>query len=449
MNALLEKSPGSFAVPLDLQNEASITEAVKVVAAARKNPASGAREEHLELLESACGPPLYVNSGSGGTARTQALLLLAAVQGGAGAGGEGPGAGAEDPASKRGKTRGRGKGRGKGKSGTADKGKSKGADNEDRPMVTDRQIKSHDLAVLKVREERALLERLGPLHSADLGLGMGHAGGSFGNLNDLWAFNPAQSDWTKFESTNGTTPPEARSFHRAAATNDKVYIFGGCGSDGRLADLHEYDLNALKWRQLPSPPEHVAGRGGATFEASSDGRSLLMVAGFAGHETNDILKFDLATEEWEVIPSGWLRPRSVCASMSFQHPSGPCVLIFGGEVEPSNQGHEGAGGFASDLISVDPTNGTPMHLTIEPPPKSLRKEGSSFLPSAAAAEDAGDGEDPLEASSSSRGKGDASFLPSASAADALSRAARALSPAPWNRALSRAQIFKSAVGLRS
>ena len=238
-----------------------------------------------------------------------------------------------------------------------------------------------------------------------------------GNLNDLWAFNPAKSDWTKFESTNGTTPPEARSFHRAAATNDKVYIFGGCGSDGRLADLHEYDLNALKWRQLPSPPEHVAGRGGATFEASSDGRSLLMVAGFAGHETNDILKFDLATEEWEVIPSGWLRPRSVCASMSFQHPSGPCVLIFGGEVEPSNQGHEGAGGFASDLISVDPTNGTPMHLTIEPPPKSLRKEGSSFLPSAAAAEDAGDGEDPPEASSSSRGKGDASFLPSASAAD--------------------------------
>lgn len=33
MNALLEKSPGSFAVALDLQNEESVTEAVKAVAA--------------------------------------------------------------------------------------------------------------------------------------------------------------------------------------------------------------------------------------------------------------------------------------------------------------------------------------------------------------------------------------------------------------------------------
>ena len=30
------------------------------------------------------------------------------------------------------------------------------------------------------------------------------------------------------------------------------------------------------------------------------------------------------------------------------------VMLFGGEVSPSDIGHEGAGGFANDLIGIDP-----------------------------------------------------------------------------------------------
>ena len=32
---------------------------------------------------------------------------------------------------------------------------------------------------------------------------------------------------------------------------------------------------------------------------------------------------------------------------------GYCILIFGGEVEESNRGHEGAGGFSSDIVLIN------------------------------------------------------------------------------------------------
>ena len=49
-----------------------------------------------------------------------------------------------------------------------------------------------------------------------------------------------------------------------------------------------------------------------------------------------------------------MRPRSVCVSGSF--PLLGYSVIFGGEVDPSDRGHEGAGGFEQDLVILDETN---------------------------------------------------------------------------------------------
>jgi N-acetylneuraminic acid mutarotase len=61
-----------------------------------------------------------------------------------------------------------------------------------------------------------------------------------GNLNDLWSYNPLNNDWTQMEGHGSV--PEPRSFHAATAIGDKLFVFGGCGAKGRLADLHEYDV---------------------------------------------------------------------------------------------------------------------------------------------------------------------------------------------------------------
>lgn len=188
-----------------------------------------------------------------------------------------------------------------------------------------------------------------------------------GNLDDTWLFDAGAATWTQLLDLKGE-PPAPRSFHCATAAGDSVFIFAGCGAAGRLADLHELDLATQRWTAMPPPPD-LAGRGGATFEASSDGRSLWVCAGFAGEETNDLLRFDLATRQWERVPSGWLQPRSVSASFSLAHPSGPALFLFGGEVAPSDKGHEGAGGFASDLIAIDGISGARIHLAFEGGPK--------------------------------------------------------------------------------
>ena len=68
-----------------------------------------------------------------------------------------------------------------------------------------------------------------------------------GNLNDLWSFDVDTHEWTHIEAGGA---PAARSFHRAAAAGSKLYIFGGCGADGRLADLHEFDTATDVWSEL-------------------------------------------------------------------------------------------------------------------------------------------------------------------------------------------------------
>ena len=157
-----------------------------------------------------------------------------------------------------------------------------------------------------------------------------HLDADFGSrpLNDLWQFEPATSQWTQIEPTRGA-PPCPRSYHRAAALGDTLYVFGGCGESGRLADLHAFSLSERTWSALA--PADLLGRGGAALETAGD-CSLWMATGFAGHETRDVMRYDLRSASWQRVEDGWMRARSVAASMSLPHPSGAAVVIFGGEV---------------------------------------------------------------------------------------------------------------------
>ena len=155
-----------------------------------------------------------------------------------------------------------------------------------------------------------------------------------------------------------------------------LFIFGGCGADGRLADLHQFDMHTSCWTELPSPPG-VSGRGGATLEPSADGKALWLAAGFDGGETNDLLRFCLKSQQWQRLPSSWLRPRSVASSFAFELG----LMVHGGEVSPSDKGHEGAGGFAGDLVAID-SSGEPMHLVLadgEPAPSARGWAASATL----------------------------------------------------------------------
>lgn len=180
-------------------------------------------------------------------------------------------------------------------------------------------------------------------------------------MNDLWKLDasgePGTEKWTQiFPQTD--IIPEARSFHRMLCIGDSLFVFGGCGQvSGRLNDLYRFDLNAMTWHLLGNAA--LRGRGGPNLLSLGSGNNLAVVAGFAGEETCDGQAFDISKSMWnkEMLSTGLqgMRPRSVSVAASF--PNTGIALIFGGEVDPSDRGHEGAGGFENDIVILDEKTG--------------------------------------------------------------------------------------------
>ena len=204
-------------------------------------------------------------------------------------------------------------------------------------------------------------------------------------LNDLWAFDVESREWTDLSGGAGDVPCP-RSFHVATAARGKLYVFGGCGpaDAGRLADLHEYDVASKTWTKLPGS-DAIESRGGAGFSSTTDGSTLVIAGGFAGREMNDIHAYDIASKTWRAVagapgappPTATklrdadherpapapLRPRSVWPVMAFTC-YGDHVIGFGGEVDPSERGHDGAGGFANDVVAIEVRTGDAKTLPL-------------------------------------------------------------------------------------
>ncbi|GIL88835.1 hypothetical protein Vretifemale_16766 [Volvox reticuliferus] len=206
------------------------------------------------------------------------------------------------------------------------------------------------------------------------GLAMGE-----GASNDLYLFNADTSTWARLDA-QGAIPPK-RSYHTMTAVDNKLYVFGGCGEQGRLNDLYEYDITTNTWRQLATPSaDAVPGRGGSCLVAApkKGGREgewvLYVIAGFCGHELDDMHAYSIADNVWcgsdcpscfttsaETSEGGGhpnckLSARSVFGAAvhscdQVQCASKDTVLAFGGEVDPSAKGHDGAGDFCSSLMA--------------------------------------------------------------------------------------------------
>lgn len=191
-------------------------------------------------------------------------------------------------------------------------------------------------------------------------------------MNDMWMLEIDENDgtarptanWTQINASSSNIP-SARSFHKMIAIGTNLYMFGGCGADGRLNDLWKFDTLTYKWTEL-GVSNVLRGRGGPNILSLSANKKIAIVAGFAGEETNDGHVYSLSSQEWEKEGMKGLeemRPRSVCCFASL--PVVNKCVIFGGEVDPSQKGHEGAGGFERDVVILDGTSGTVME-TFQP-----------------------------------------------------------------------------------
>lgn len=201
------------------------------------------------------------------------------------------------------------------------------------------------------------------------------------SFHDLWILNctvPGQESWVNVAYTG--TPPEPRSYHQMVASDNCLYVFGGCGADGRLADLHRFNISDSSWTTLSSAsqsPSSLAGRGGASVLVLGR-RKIAIIAGFVGHETNDGQVMDVQSCTWEndhatTFPD--MRPRSVCSFASglrLKRDDGDTstdkdfAVIFGGEIDPSEKGHAGAGSFENDIWIMDGTSHALVQRIVPP-----------------------------------------------------------------------------------
>lgn len=207
-------------------------------------------------------------------------------------------------------------------------------------------------------------------------------------MNDLWKLDcsgpPGTEEWSRVPAEGAA--PDARSFHRMIAIGKSLYVFGGCGVQGRLAGLHRFDVETSTWHALGASPL-LRGRGGPNLLSLNGGTRVGVVAGFCGEETADGHVFTLESGLWDdqLLHLEAMRPRSVCVSGSF--PSLGYTVIFGGEVDPSDRGHEGAGGFEKDLVVLDETNASWI--------TSFQQDGASAWPPARGWSDAATLEDEI------------------------------------------------------
>lgn len=166
-------------------------------------------------------------------------------------------------------------------------------------------------------------------------------------LNELYSFDTSANLWTLLSS--GEIGPPNRSYHSMTADNGRVYIFGGCGVAGRLVDLWAYDTVEGKWIKFPEPQYNCLPRGGPGLLVSSG--KIWVVYGFSGEELDDVHCFNHTTEEWTLVEATGDKPspRSVFSATII----GKHVILYGGEIDPSDLGHLGAGKFSDQVFALD------------------------------------------------------------------------------------------------
>eukprot|EP01129_Flabellula_baltica_P005496 TRINITY_DN1997_c0_g1_i1.p1 TRINITY_DN1997_c0_g1~~TRINITY_DN1997_c0_g1_i1.p1 ORF type:complete len:332 (+),score=83.86 TRINITY_DN1997_c0_g1_i1:200-1195(+) len=213
---------------------------------------------------------------------------------------------------------------------------------------------SQNIPTARIAHAQAVVGDFIYIFGGRLGIGMSEQ-----PLNDLYRFSTVDGTWEKIDSPGA---PSKRSFHKMVSQGEFLYVFGGCGAEGRLNDLYRFDTVQKEWIQLPSF-DAIKGRGGPSISVSEDGEVLLVATGFTGQENDDIYKLDLLTNEWSVVAesgSGLFIPRSVCGFATIDD----IFVIYGGEVSTSNRGHEGAGDFTSNLVLIDANSGEVLEYDI-------------------------------------------------------------------------------------
>jgi len=142
----------------------------------------------------------------------------------------------------------------------------------------------------------------------------------------LSATRAGARDWNEFPPVNG---PGARSGASAATLSDgRVILFGGEDSNGILLD-DLYITNGITWNALQPQNDPPAPRRDHDAWVYNDKMYVWGGLGENGQVYDDLWVYDVATNTWEQIAAGNLRPSPRYGHSTTPLPDGS-ALLFGG-----------------------------------------------------------------------------------------------------------------------
>jgi N-acetylneuraminic acid mutarotase len=173
-------------------------------------------------------------------------------------------------------------------------------------------------------------------------------------LEDMWVFHTSTNTWEEIKMVGQSPPPRSYHVMTSPPNSPYLYMFGGCKPvKGRYNDLWRFDLRSKTWEELrvPNAPSE---RGGPQLVSTDS--ALYVLFGFSGRELGDIHRYDLNQNQWtEMQLAGTApQPRSVHCACPVNDNE---IFVFGGEKEPSKQGHLGAGEYWQDAFILDTRTG--------------------------------------------------------------------------------------------
>ncbi|XP_046843709.1 beta-scruin-like [Xenia sp. Carnegie-2017] len=117
--------------------------------------------------------------------------------------------------------------------------------------------------------------------------------------------------------------PEPRYGHGAAIVDDKVFIFGGQGRDGKvLSSVLEFDPRTLTFKEMPPLPHPLVGM------ATVQWRDQVVLLGGRNDNAdilNDVIMYDSKVGEIKVLPSMLINRVGCCAVLT-----GDTIVVMGG-----------------------------------------------------------------------------------------------------------------------
>ncbi|EEQ99489.1 kelch repeat protein, putative [Perkinsus marinus ATCC 50983] len=116
---------------------------------------------------------------------------------------------------------------------------------------------------------------------------------------DMHRFDLISKRWFGVAMTG--EQPTGRYRHQALVRNDCMYVFGGSGT-ARYGDVFEFDLCTNTWKRLVCSGVGHFQQGRYAHAAVLHDSKVLVYGGNDGRRTNDLLIFDIDTQEWSQLP---------------------------------------------------------------------------------------------------------------------------------------------------